>query len=81
MSTEHVAKQRPTPNFLRTPTFWLAIVAVASLLVGTLGATLTYLTQQQPEPGVAFETIGETNVLDLRRPLQDLDIVFSRSEC
>ena len=76
MSTEHVAKQRPTPNFLRTPTFWLAIVAVASLLVGTLGATLTYLAQQQPEPGVAFETIGETNVLDLRRPLQDLDIVF-----
>ena len=76
MSTEHVAKERPTRNFLRTPSFWLAIVAVASLFVGTLGAVLTYLALQQPEPGVAFETIGETNVLDLRRPLQDLNIVF-----
>ena len=76
MSTEHVAKEKATRNFLRTPSFWLAILAVASLFVGTLGAVLTYLALQQPEPEVALETIGETNVLDLRRPLQDLNIVF-----
>ena len=76
MSAEHVAKEGPTRSVLRTPSFWLATLAVASLVVGTLSAALTYLALQQPEPGVAFETIGETNVLDPRRPLQDLNIVF-----
>ena len=54
----------------------MAIVAVASLVVGTLGTVLAYVALRQPEPGVAFETVGDTNVLDLRRPLQDLNIVF-----
>ena len=61
---------------LRTPSSLLAVVAVASLAVGMLGVALTYLALQQPEPRVALETIGETNVLDVRRPLQDLSIVF-----
>ena len=76
MSVSPVDEERPRRNPLRTLNFWLAVIAIASLIVGSLGAGLAYLALQQPDPEVAFETIGETNVLDLRRPLQDLDILF-----
>ena len=55
---------------------WQALITITSLSVGMLSVLLTYLTLQEPEPRVIFETISETNVLDVRRPLQDLNIVF-----
>lgn len=55
---------------------WQAVFTIVSLGIGILGILLTILTQRQPEPGVTFETISDTNVLDLHRPLQDLNIVF-----
>ena len=76
MSTGQVDKERKKNNPLRSGSFWLVAIAVTSLLIGVLSVTLAYLALRPPEPGVAFETISETNVLDLRRPLQDLSIVF-----
>ena len=61
--------------FLRLNT-WLVILAIAGLGVGIPALVLTYLALKQPEPGVLIETISDTNVLDLRRPLQDLSINF-----
>ena len=61
--------------FLRL-NFWVAVFAIASLPVAVVGVLLTYLTLNEPEPRVVFETISDTNVLDLHRPLQDLGIVF-----
>ena len=61
---------------MRRPSFWLSLITVASLAVGVLSAALAYLALKEPEPGITFETISDTNVLDVRRPLQDLSIVF-----
>ena len=69
-------QDRWTRSPLRPSSSLLAAVAVASLVVGLLGVALTYLALQRPEPSIALETVGETNVLDVRRPLQDLSIVF-----
>lgn len=37
---------------------------------------LSYLALQEPEPGVTIETISDTDVFDLHRPLRQLEIVF-----
>ena len=63
-------------HLLRRLNFWLATITVASLGVGILSVLLTLFSLKDPEPGVTFETISDTNVLDLRRPLQDLSIDF-----
>ena len=58
--------------------FWWGLATVLSLAIGALGVVLTYLalTEPEPESSVVFETISETDILDLRRPLQDLSILF-----
>ena len=55
---------------------WQSLTTIASLGIGALGLLLAYWALQEPQPQVHFETISETNVLDLHRPLQDLSIVF-----
>ena len=72
LTEEHPRKR----TVLRNPAFWLALSTIASLAVGVLSVLLAYLALKEPEPGVTFETISDTNVLDLRRPLLDLNIVF-----
>ena len=72
LTEEHPRKR----SFFRSSTFWLALITIASLALGVLSVLLAYLALKEPEPGVTFETISVTNVLDLRRPLQDLNIVF-----
>ena len=69
---EQTGKRSP---FLRLNS-WLVAIAIVSLLLAIAGVVLAYLAWSQPEPGVTFETISDTNVLDVRRPLQDLSIVF-----
>ena len=67
---------RQRRGLLRRLDFWLIVLGVASFGIGIFGAVLAYFALQEPMPEVIFETISETSVLDLRRPLQDLDIVF-----
>ena len=76
MRTERGDEQAPQRSLFRRPTVWLASIAIVSLSVTILGVVLTYLALQEPEPRVIFETISDTNVLDLHRPVQDLNIVF-----
>ena len=76
MTSELRDEQTGKRSILRTSTFWVALIGLASLVVGLLGVVLTYIALKEPQPGVTFETISDTNVLDLRRPLQDLNIVF-----
>ncbi len=66
----------PKPRIFSKPTFWVALLSIVSLFVGILGVLLTYLALEEAKPAVTFETISDTNVLDLRRSLQDLSIVF-----
>ena len=61
---------------MRRFSFWLSAITAASLGFGILSVLLTLLALKEPESGVTFETISDTNVLDLRRPLQDLSIDF-----
>ena len=51
-------------------------IAIASLAITMVALLVTFLTSQGPEAEVTLETISETNILDVRRPLQDLSIVF-----
>ena len=53
---------------------WL--LPILSLFLAVLSAVLGYLALKQPEPEVVFEIISETNVFDVHRSLQDLDIIF-----
>ena len=76
MRTERVNEQTRKRSPLWRVNFWLAAIVIVSLIVATVGVVLPYLVLRQPEPGVTFETISDTNVLDVRRPLQDLSIVF-----
>ncbi len=76
MRTEHGDEQARRRNPLRRLIPWQALTTIAALGIGVLGVLLTYLALQEPEPRVNFETISNTNVLDLRRPLQDLNIIF-----
>ena len=76
MTSKRGDEQTRRRSLFRSSSFWLALITIASLLLGTLSVVLTYLALKEPEPGVTFETISATNVLDLRRPLQDLSILF-----
>ena len=76
MRTDRGDEQARKGSLLRRLNFWLVLFAIASLAFTVIGALLTYLSLKEPEPGVTFETISDTNVLDLRRSLQDLNIVF-----
>ena len=80
MTTKRGEGQARQQSPFRGPTFWLALITAASLAVGVLSVVLAYLALKQPEPGLTFETVGDTNVLDVRRPLQDLSIVFRGQE-
>ena len=55
---------------------WQVLITIVSLGLGMLSVLLAFFALREPEPGVTFETVSDTNVLDLRRPLQDLNIVF-----
>lgn len=76
MRSEREEEHRGKLSLFRWNTFLLTAVTVASLGVGILGVFLTVLALKSPEAAVTFETISDTNVLDLRRPLEDLSIVF-----
>ncbi len=49
---------------------------IASIVVTTISVGITYWAQGEPEARVNFETISDTNVFDLHRPLKDLSIIF-----
>ena len=53
--------------------FWATIT---SIVVTLISVAITYWAQGEPEARVNFETVGDTNVLDLHRPLRDLNVVF-----
>ena len=63
-------------SLLRKTGFWVAVGTVASVVLAVVGLIRDIVDTESPEPGVTFETISDTNVLDLRRPLQDLSIAF-----
>ena len=76
MSTDRGADKHRKRSLFRRFTSWQTLMAIASPVIALSGLLLAYLALQDPEPGLTFETISDTNVLDLRRPLQDLNIVF-----
>ena len=51
-------------------------IAILSLSIAMVGLLIGLSTLQGPEAEVTLETISETNILDVRRNLQDLSIVF-----
>ena len=53
-----------------------AAATLLSLVVGVFGLVYAYVLQNPAESEITFEIIGDTNVLDVRKPLQDLDILF-----
>ena len=75
---EHYQRRLNVPIFgpITLRNVWLA----ASLAFGLLGIVLTvvsiFLTLREPETRVTFEIISATDVLDLRRSLEDLRIEF-----
>ena len=56
----------------------MAILAFAALVFAFISPLLPWQNWAlwQQEPGVSFEVVSETDVLELYRPLDDLDIVF-----
>lgn len=68
-------QDRTRPPLLRIDS-WMFPIAIASLIITLFAALLGLSTSQDPKAEVTLETISETNVFDLRRPLQDLNILF-----
>lgn len=75
MNTSEDYRFKQTRSFLRKPGFWLGVFTVASFIVAVVGLTV-FLLDRPGKPNVIVETVGETNVLDLHRPLKDLNIIF-----
>lgn len=46
------------------------------LLVSIVGVTLTYYALREQRPAVIYDVIGEANVLDVRRTLPELEVLF-----
>ena len=73
MRADKSDKQARKANPLKRLDFWIAAVGIGSLVVTIVTLVIAL---REPEASVTIETISDTNVLDLRRPLQDLSIVF-----
>ena len=75
-----ITERREEPDRKRSPFLridsWMLPIAVISLAITMVGVLLALATTQGPEAEVTLETISETDILDLRRSLQDLSIVF-----
>jgi len=54
----------------------LPLNTFAWLIAVAIGAFGLYATLHEPKPMVSLEIIGESNVLDVYRPLEDLDVSF-----
>ena len=54
----------------------ILIGAVPIIISMIIAIIIGIVTSRVPETGIIYETINETNVLDLKRPLQDLSIEF-----
>ena len=52
------------------------IFAIVMLSLAIISAYFGYQSLKQPQPEIFFETISDTNVIDLNRSLQDLSIDF-----
>ena len=76
MSSLNGVEREPKPSILRRLVSLRKLSWTVPLAIGLLGILLTYASIQEPKPGVTLETISDTNVLDVRRPLQDLSIEF-----
>ena len=79
MGTEREEQQTQNRGFLARVRSLAAEITLAGLFLSALSIGVTIYVadaRQEPEPGVTFETISEINVLDVQRPLKDLDIFF-----
>lgn len=76
MSSQDGVEREPKPSKIRRLVSLGNLSLTITLAIGVLGILLTYASIQEPTPGVTLETISDTNVLDVRRPLQDLSIEF-----
>ena len=74
--TEHGDEQERKRGIWSRLISWQTAIPTVSISIGLMGLMLGYLALREPQPEVTFETISETNVLDVRRPLQDLTIEF-----
>ena len=63
-------------SLLRRLFSWQSLSVIVTMGFASIGLVFAYISLQEPESRVVFETISDTDVLDLRRPLQDLSIVF-----
>lgn len=69
-------QQKRERSLLRRLVSWQVLVPTASIAIGLLSLMVAFLALQEPVPGITYETISDSNVLDVRRPLQDLSIEF-----
>ena len=76
MDTEHLGEQLRNRSLFGRPNVWVVVLTFVSVGIGIFGVVLTFLTLQEPETHLTFEIINDTNVLDVRRPLADLKVVF-----
>ena len=53
---------------------WAIIIGIVGLLVTIIGVVVTL--RYERRPGLTVEVIGESDVLDVRRPLEDLVVEF-----
>lgn len=76
MTIEHEEAQARTRSRWRRFLPTQALITSVFLIISLLSLLLAYLQWQGPEPAVTINTINETNVLDLRRTLDDLNVIF-----
>ena len=75
MRTEHTDERGNKPSLWGRLVSWQTI-AIASFVATIVALLIAFLDFQEQRPEVTIETISDTNVLDLRRSLQDLSIEF-----
>ena len=76
MTSEHLGEQIRKQSFLRSPVFWVGVATIVGLVITVIGLGIDIVGPKQPKPGLTFEIVGDTDVLDVHRPLQDLSISF-----
>ena len=76
MRTEHTADRNLRGNAPFKYLSWQTVLTVLSLMIAVVSVVLAYLALMEPESAVTIEKLSDTNVFDIRRPLEDLDIVF-----
>ena len=73
MANERNRDQADKRSVFRRLEVWGALITIASFVIAIVSVVLSV---QEPQSDVTFEVLSETSLLDVRRPLQDLNVSF-----